>query len=84
MFSNNTNFHLFVIFVSMINFFLIRRETRDKKNKWIIILQYMYLPFVLYVFSHLLTKTKMFDVLKKTDNLASDFSLFASSIGLSD
>ena len=65
MLSDNINFHLFVIFVSMINFFLIKKECNDKKNKWIIILQYMYLPFILYVFSHLLHKTKIFNVLKK-------------------
>ena len=84
MLSNNTNFHLFVIFVSMINFFLIKRECRDKKNKWIIIMQYIYLPAVLYMFSHLLYKTKIFNILQNTDNITSDFSLFSSSVGLSD
>ena len=53
----NNNFHLYVIFVTVIYYFLIKKYRSNPKSRWMFILNIIYIPAILYVIAYLLTNT---------------------------
>lgn len=83
----NNNFHLYVIFVTVIYYFLIKKYSSNPKNKWIYMLNIIYIPAILYALAYLLTNTNLIQTLtteniKKIPYDMSNISIYPSSVDI--
>lgn len=74
-----TNFHLFVIFVTVIYYFI--QKKNKLKSNMAIILNVSYIPIVLYTLAYLLTYTSVFNSsIQNNIKISEPTSLFKSNV----